>query len=72
METDFLDIVTDILQGDTLASYLFICIEDVLHTSIDLMKEKWLYMKKIKKSTILRRNYDGLFLPNWYKSFGLS
>ena len=40
-DTDYFDIVAGVLQGDTLAPYLFIiCLDDVLRTSIDLMKEK--------------------------------
>ena len=40
-DTDFFDIVTDVLEGDTLALYLFIiCQEYVLQMSIDLMKKK--------------------------------
>ena len=39
-DTDYFDIVTGVLQGDTLAPYLFIiCLDYVLRTSIDLMKE---------------------------------
>ena len=39
-DTDYFDIVTGMLQGDTLAPYLFIiCLDYVLRTSIDLMKE---------------------------------
>ena len=39
-DTDFFDIVTGVLQGDTLASHLFIlCLDYVLQTSIDLIKE---------------------------------
>ena len=38
--TDFFDIVTGVLQGDTLASFLLIIwLDYVLQTSIDLMKE---------------------------------
>ena len=38
--TDFFNIVAGVLQGDTLAPYLFIiCLDYVLRTSIDLMKE---------------------------------
>ena len=38
--TDYFNIVADVLQGDTLAPYLFIvCLDYVLRTSIDLMKE---------------------------------
>ena len=39
METDYFDIVAGVLQGDTLAPYLFIiCLDYVLRTSIDKMK----------------------------------
>ena len=39
-DTDYFDIVPAVLQGDTLALYLFIiCLDDMLRTSIDLMKE---------------------------------
>ena len=39
-DTDFFDIIAGVLQGDTLARYLFInCLDYVLRTSIDLMKE---------------------------------
>ena len=37
--TDFFDIVADVLQGDMLAPYLFIiCLDYILQMSIDLMK----------------------------------
>ena len=40
METDYFDIVTGELQGDTLAPYLFIiCLDNMFRMSIDLMKE---------------------------------
>ena len=39
-DTDYFDIVEGVLQGDTLASYLFIiCLDYELRTSIDLMKK---------------------------------
>ena len=39
-DTDFFEIVAGVLQGDTLAPYLFvICLDDKLRTSIDLIKE---------------------------------
>ena len=39
-DTDYFDIVAGVLQGDTLAPYLFItCLDYVLRTSIDKMKE---------------------------------
>ena len=37
---DFFDIVAGVLQGDTLAPYLFIiCLDYILQALIDLMKE---------------------------------
>ena len=39
-DTNFFDIVVDILQGDTLAPYLFIiCLDYMLRTSVDKIKE---------------------------------
>ena len=38
-DTEYLDIVAGVLQGDTLAPYLFIiCLDYVLRTSIDKIK----------------------------------
>ena len=38
-DTDYFDIVAGVLQGDTLAPYLFtICLDYVLRTSIDKIK----------------------------------
>ena len=46
-DTDFFDIVAGVLQGDTLAPYLFIiCQNYVLRTSIDLMRENGFTLKK--------------------------
>ena len=46
METDFFDIVAGVLNGDTLSLYLFIiCLDYVLWTSIDLMKENGFTLK---------------------------
>ena len=46
-DTDYFDIVAGVLQGDTLAPYLFIiCLDYVLRTSIDLMKENSLKLVK--------------------------
>ena len=45
--TDFFNIVTGVLQRDTLAPYLFIiCLDYVLRTSIDLMKENGFRLTK--------------------------
>ena len=60
-DTDFFDV--GILQGGTLAPYLFIiCLDYVLRTSIDLIKENGFTLKKKKKGkeqTISRTNYYG-------------
>ena len=45
--TDYFNIVAGVLQGDTLAPNLFIiCLDYVLRTSIDLMKENSFKRKK--------------------------
>ena len=46
-DIDYFDIIADVLQGDTLAPYLFtICIENVLKTSIDRMKDNGFKLTK--------------------------
>ena len=46
-DTDYFDIVAGVLQGDTLATYLFIiCLDYVLRTSIDKIKENGLELTK--------------------------
>ena len=46
-DTDYFDIVTGALQGDTFAPYLFIiCLDYLLRTSIDLMKENGFKLAK--------------------------
>ena len=48
-DTDYFDIVAGVLQGDTLAPYLFIIyLEYVLRTSIDLMKENGFKLAKAR------------------------
>ena len=48
-DTDFFDIVTDVLQGGALASHLFIiCLDYVLQMSLDLMKENGFTLKKAR------------------------
>ena len=45
--TDYLDIVAGVLQGDTLTPYLFvICLDYVLRTCTDLMKENGFKLAK--------------------------
>ena len=46
-DTEYFDIVAGVLQGDTLAPYLFvICLDYVLRTSIDKIKENGLELTK--------------------------
>ena len=46
-DTDYFDIVAGVLQGDTLAPYLFIiCLDYVLRTSIDKIKENGFKLTK--------------------------
>ena len=46
-DTEYFDIVAGVLQGDTLASYLFIiCLDYVLRTSIDKIRENGFELTK--------------------------
>ena len=58
-DTDYFGIVPGVLQGDTLAPYLLIiCLDYVLGTSTDLMKENGFKLAKKKKGQKLpRTNY---------------
>ena len=48
-DTDYFDIVAGVLQGDMLAPYLFIfCLDHVLRTSIDKIKENGFELTKKK------------------------
>ena len=63
-DTDYFDIVAGVLQGDTLASYLFIiCLDYVLRTSIDKIKENSFKLTKERSGmcpakTITDADYD--------------
>ena len=49
-DTDYFDIVAGVPQGDTLALYLIIiCLDYMLRTSIDKMKENGFKLTKEKK-----------------------
>ena len=49
-DTDFFDIVAGLLQGHTLAPYLFIiCLDYVLQTLVDLMKENGFTLAKARR-----------------------
>ena len=46
-DTDYFDIVAGVLQGDTLARYfLIICLDYVLRTSVDKIKENGFELTK--------------------------
>ena len=51
MKTDIFYIVADVLQEDTLAPYLFIiCLDYILRTLIDQMKENGFTQKKTQEA----------------------
>ena len=57
MDTDNVDIVAGVLQGDTLAPYPFIiCLDYVLWASIDETKEIGFKLTKEKKQKVPRKN----------------
>ena len=71
-DTDFFDIAAGVLQGDTLALYLFIiCLDYILWTLIDLMKENGFTLKKARSRWYLAETFmyadyvnDIVFLAN--------
>ena len=55
-DTDYIDIVAGVLQGDTLAPYLFIiCLDNVLRTSIDEIKENSFKLTKERSRRFLAK-----------------
>ena len=69
-DTDFFDIVAGVLQGDTLALYVFIiCLDNVLWTKIDLKEENGFTLEKARSKrypaqTITDAHYvDEILLP---------
>ena len=71
-ETNFFDIVAGVLQGVTLAPYLFIiCLDYVLQTSISLIKENGFTLKialhylSIKEST--RQRFTRVYIEIRHK-----
>ena len=56
-DTDYFDIIAGVLQGDTLAPYLFIiCLDYMLRTSIDKIKEKRFRADKEKQKVPHKNN----------------
>ena len=71
--TDYFNIVAGVLQGDTLAPYLFIIYFDyVLRTSIDLMKENGskLVKERSRRYPALILRYYGRGLLRWHSASG--
>ena len=55
-DTEYFDIVEGVQQGDTLASYLFIiCLDHVLRTSIDKIREKGFELTKKRSRRYLAK-----------------
>ena len=65
-DTDYFDIVAGVLQGDTLAPYLFIiCLDYVLRTSIDKIKENGFELtKKRSRRYLAKTNTDADYADN--------
>ena len=66
-DTDFFDFIAGFLQGDTLGVYLFIiCLDYILRTSIDIIKENGFTLKKRQEADDilqkLRRNAESLIV----------
>ena len=62
-DTEYFDIVAGVLQGDTLAPYLFIiCLDNVLRSSIDKIREK--------KQKVPRKNNYRRRLRRWRSDTG--
>ena len=56
-DTEYFDIVAGVLQGDTLAPYLFIiCLDYVLRTSIDKIRENGFELTKKRSRRYPRKN----------------
>ena len=56
-DTEYFDIVAGVLQGDMLAPYLFIiCLDYVIRTSIDKIRENGFEQTKKKKQKVLFTN----------------
>ena len=71
METEYFDIVAGVLQGYTLAPYLFIiCLDYLLRTSIDKNQRKRLRADKEKKQNVPRNNNYRHRLRRWHNDTG--
>ena len=68
-DTDYFNIVAGVLQGDSLAPYLFIiCLDYVLRTSIDNIRENGFEKRKEAEGT--RKNNYRRRLRRWHSATG--
>ena len=71
VDTDYFDIVAGVMQGDTLVPYLFIiCLDYVLRTSIDKIKENGFKLIKKKEQKVLHKNNYRHRLHWWHSDSG--
>ena len=65
-DTEYFDIVAGVLLGDTLALYLFIiCLDYVLRTSIDKIRENGFELRKEAKGTPQKQSQTPTTLMTW-------
>ena len=65
-DTEYFDIVAGVLQGDTLAPYLFIiCLDYVLRTSIDKIRENGFELREEAKGTLQKQSRTPTTLMTW-------
>ena len=70
-DTEYFDIVAGVLQRDTLTPYLFIiCLDYVLRTSIDKIRENSFELTKKKKQKVPRKNNYRRWLRRWHSDTG--
>ena len=70
-DTDYFNIVAGVLQGDTLAPYLFIiCLDYVLRTSIDKIKENGFKLTKKRSRRYPAKNIYQRWLRQWHSDSG--
>ena len=66
---DFFDIIAGVLQEDTLTPFLFICLDCVLWTSINLMKENDFTLKKKQEADNIQQKLLLMQPTEMIKSF---
>ena len=65
-DTEYFDIVAGVLQGDTVAPYLLIiCLDYVLRTSIDKIRENGFELRKEAKGTPQKQSQTPTMLMTW-------